>query len=50
MKPQQLAIMEDFSWTAVRFYHRVNMETNNLRRYLENEIIENKNSDVEYDR
>ena len=24
------AIMEDFSWSAVRAYHRVNMETNNL--------------------
>ncbi len=43
------AIMEDFSWSAVRAYHRVNMQTNNLRRYLENEIIENKNSDNEYD-
>ena len=43
------AIMEDFSWTAVRAYHRVNMETNNLRRYLENELIETKNSDNEYE-
>ena len=41
------AIMEDFSWSAVRAYHRVNMETNNLRRYLENEISEGKNSDIE---
>lgn len=41
------AIMEDFSWTAVRAYHRVNMETNNLRRYLENEFVEEKNSDKE---
>tara|TARA_B100001939_G_C16824802_1_gene565974 strand:+ start:47 stop:754 length:708 start_codon:yes stop_codon:yes gene_type:complete len=43
------AIMEDFSWSAVRAYHRVNMETNNLRRYLENEFSEGKNSDVEED-
>ena len=43
------AIMEDFSWTAVRAYHRVNMETNNLRRYLENELSEGKNSDIEED-
>ena len=43
------AIMEDFSWTAVRAYHHVNMETNNLRRYLENELIETKNSDNEYE-
>ena len=43
------AIMEDFSWSAVRAYHRVNMETNNLRRYLENELIETKNSDNEYE-
>ena len=41
------AIMEDFSWSAVRAYHRVNMETNNLRRYLENELSEGKNSDIE---
>lgn len=41
------AIMEDFSWSAVRAYHRVNMETNNLRRYLENEFVEEKNSDKE---
>ena len=41
------AILEDFSWSAVRAYHRVNMETNNLRRYLENEFSEGKNSDVE---
>ena len=41
------AIMEDFSWSAVRAYHRVNMETNNLRRYLENELSEGKNSDME---
>ena len=41
------AIIEDFSWSAVRAYHRVNMETNNLRRYLENEFSEGKNSDVE---
>ena len=41
------AIMEDFSWSAVRAYHRVNMETNNLRRFLENELSEGKNSDVE---
>ena len=41
------AIIEDFSWTAVRAYHRVNMETNNLRRYLENEFSEGKNSDIE---
>lgn len=40
-------IMEDFSWSAVRTYHRVNMETNNLRRYLENEFVEEKNSDKE---
>lgn len=40
-------IMEDFSWSAVRTYHRVNMETNNLRRYLENEFMEEKNSDKE---
>lgn len=40
-------IIEDFSWSAVRAYHRVNMETNNLRRYLENEIIDEKNSDKE---
>ena len=43
------AIIEDFSWTAVRAYHRVNMETNNLRRYLENELVETKNSDNEYE-
>ncbi len=43
------SIMEDFSWTAVRAYHSVNMETNNLRRYLENEFVENKNSDNEYE-
>ena len=43
------AIMEDFSWSAVRAYHRVNMETNNLRRYLENELSEGKNSDIEED-
>lgn len=43
------SIMEDFSWSAVRAYHRVNMETNNLRRYLENELIETKNSDNEYE-
>ena len=49
MKPQQQQLWKDFSWTAVRAYHRVNMETNNLRRYLENEIIETKNSDNEYD-
>jgi len=41
------SIIEDFSWSAVRAYHRVNMETNNLRRYLENEFIEEKNSDKE---
>tara|TARA_B100000963_G_scaffold206867_1_gene180170 strand:+ start:5110 stop:5808 length:699 start_codon:yes stop_codon:yes gene_type:complete len=41
------AIIEDFSWSAVRAYHRVNMETNNLRRYLENEFVESKNSDIE---
>ena len=41
------SIIEDFSWSAVRAYHRVNMETNNLRRYLENEFSEGKNSDVE---
>ena len=43
------AIIEDFSWSAVRAYHRVNMETNNLRRYLENEFVESKNSDIEED-
>lgn len=48
-EPTATAIMEDFSWTAVRAYHRVNMETNNLRRYLENELIETKNSDNEYE-
>ena len=42
-------IIEDFSWSAVRAYHRVNMETNNLRRYLENEISEAKNSDIDND-
>lgn len=42
-------IIEDFSWSAVRAYHRVNMETNNLRRYLENEISEAKNSDNDND-
>ena len=41
------SIIEDFSWTAVRAYHRVNMETNNLRRYLETEFIDEKNSDKE---
>ena len=41
------AIIEEISWSAVRAYHRVNMETNNLRRYLENEFSEGKNSDVE---
>ena len=48
-EPTATAIMEDFSWSAVRAYHRVNMETNNLRRYLENEFSEGKNSDVEED-
>ena len=43
------AIIEDFSWSAVRAYHRVNMETNNLRRHLETEFFEGKNSDVEED-
>ena len=43
------AVMEDISWSAVRAYHRVNMETNNLRRYLESEFVESKNSDVEED-
>ena len=42
-------IIEDFSWSAVRAYHRVNMETNNLRRYLETEFSEGKNSDIEED-
>ena len=41
--------MEEISWSAVRAYHRVNMETNNLRRYLEIELVESKNSDVEED-
>ena len=44
-----MAVMEEFSWSAVRGYHRVNMETNNLRRYLENEFVVSKNSDVEED-
>ena len=44
-----IAVMEEISWSAVRAYHRVNMETNNLRRYLEIELVESKNSDVEED-
>ena len=44
-----IAVMEEISWSAVRAYHRVNMETNNLRRYLENEFVVSKNSDVEED-
>ena len=42
-------VLENISWSTVRAYHRVNMETNNLRRYLENEFVETKNSDVEED-
>ena len=44
-----IAVMEELSWSAVRGYHRVNMETNNLRRYLENEFEVSKNSDIEED-
>ena len=42
-------VLENISWSTVRAYHRVNMETNNLRRYLENEFVETNNSDVEED-
>ena len=42
-------VLENISWSTVRAYHRVNMETNNLRRYLEIELVESKNSDVEED-
>ena len=42
-------VLENISWSTVRAYHRVNMETNNLRRYLEIELVESKNSEVEED-
>ena len=42
-----ISMMEEVSWSAVRAYHRVNMQTNNFRRYLEIELSEGKNSDIE---
>ena len=42
------AIMEDFSWTAVGI-SSCKYGNKQFRRYLENELVETKNSDNEYE-